>query len=161
MKTGSEKTESFIQVILVLTSVISSTELDAFSKESADVQSRGHDAGSFVCNVILHSRLGINSQLDTLVDRSSKSPIVLCRILVVCIVFGIIDVVFRTVATKSFSCHFEFLCAETESHETEDPEEDSNSLRRDVFDGTNIDSLGWREKQELASRNASAEREGN
>src|ERR1700709_2564754 len=105
---------------------------------------RSHDPSLFVGNVVLQAGSRVNGQLNTLVDRTTKSAIILGRIKVICVVLGVVDMIFGTIAPKSISRDFEFLCAKSKCHETKNPEEDTNGLGRNVFDGTDIDCLSWK-----------------
>ncbi len=71
--------------------------------------SRSHNASLLVCDVVLHSSSLVDTELDSLVDWSTESLIILGSIDVIGIVLGVVDVIFGPVAAKSVSGNFEFL----------------------------------------------------
>lgn len=82
-----------------------SAKLNAFAKELADVQSRGHNTGLLIGDVVLEASTGVNSQLNSLVDRTTKSSIILCGIEVVRIVLGIVCETQLDLNFKDISVH--------------------------------------------------------
>jgi len=108
---------------------------------------RGHNAGTFVCNVVLHASLLIDGQFNTFVDRGTKSSVILRGIFVIGIIFGVVNVVFGAIAAKTLSCDFEFLCTKSEGHESENPKEDTDGLCRNILYGTDVDCLSYGKSQ--------------
>ena len=103
---------------------------------------RGHDANTLVRNVVLHASLGINGELDLLVNGPTETAVVLTGILVISVVLGVVNVLLGPVATKSFAGNFELAGAIAEGHEAEDAKEEADSFSRDGLDRSNIDGLG-------------------
>lgn len=93
MESGTQKSKRLVQVFLPVVTLVPSTELDALSEEASDMESTGHDVHVLVCNVILHARLFIDGQLDTLVDGATQTTVILTRVFVVGIVLGVVNVV--------------------------------------------------------------------
>lgn len=93
MKTGSHEPKSLVQILLVVVAAVSSTKLDALSKEAANVNSTGHDIEVLVCNVVLHASLLVDGQLDALVDGSSQTLVIVTGIDIVSVVLGVVNVV--------------------------------------------------------------------
>jgi len=52
--------------------------------------------------------------------------------------------IFWSVAAKALHGDFELLCAISECHESEDPQQDANSFGGNVFDSTDIDGLSYK-----------------
>ena len=69
---------------------VRSTQLDAFTEELAYMQSRGHDTCLLIGNIVLQTSSRVNRQFNSFVDRTTKSTIILCRIEVIRIVFGVV-----------------------------------------------------------------------
>jgi hypothetical protein len=59
-----------------------------------------------------------------------------------CTDLGVVNVLLRSVASKAVAGDLELFGSVAEAHETENPEEDANSLCRDHLDGADIDGLG-------------------
>lgn len=143
VKSGSHETESLVQILLVSIVVsVSASKLDAALEKLPAMLSRRHNTDTLVCNVVLHARLGINGKLCLLIDRATKSTIVLASVNVLGIVLGVIDVLLGAVAAKALRSDLELARSETEGHETQDAEQETDSLSRNSLDGSNIDSLG-------------------
>lgn len=94
MQPGAHEAECLVQVSLVTALPVAAGKLNAFTKETTNVQCPGHDIDSLIRKIVLHSGLGVNRQLDTLVHRTTKSGVILTRILVVCIRLWIIQMIF-------------------------------------------------------------------
>jgi hypothetical protein len=120
--------------------------LNASTKEIPHMLRRSHDASLLIGNIVLQTGSRINGKLNPLIDRPTQSAVVLGSIEIVCIVFRIVDVIFWTIAAKTFGGNFEFLRAKSKSHESEDPEKNPNRFCGNVFDRTDIDCLCWEEK---------------
>lgn len=101
------------------------------------MQGRGHSTHALVCNVILETGIWSNGKLDLLIDATTKSGAILCSIETIGVVSEVVD----TVATRAIRCDFEFLCAISKCHGSENPEEESNCFGGDIFDSTDIDCL--------------------
>lgn len=141
MESSSHDTESLVQVLLSLVVLIATTELDAGGEQLPHVLSGGHDTDALVCNVVLHAGLGVDAQLSVLVNGTSKSRIIVCGVDVVGIVFGVVDVLLRAVAAKSFSSDLELARSIAKCHESEDAKQETDGLGGDSLDGTDVDGL--------------------
>lgn len=94
MQPGAHEAECLVQLGLVTALPVAAGKLNAFAKETTNMQRAGHDIDSLIRNVVLHSRLGVDGQLNTLVHRTTKSAIILTSVLVLRIPQRIINVVF-------------------------------------------------------------------
>lgn len=101
-----------------------------------------HDSSSLIGNVILHASFRVDGKLGSFIDRATKTTVILAGIDVVCVVFGVVDVVFGAVAAKAVGCDFEFAGTVTESEEAEDTKQKTDSFGRNRLDSAYINSLG-------------------
>lgn len=53
----------------------------------------------------------------------------------------LVNVLFGAIATEPRSRDFEFLGSITKGHEAQNPQENANSFRADIFDGTDVNGL--------------------
>lgn len=142
MQPGAQETKCLIELRVIIGTIEISSQTDAFVENSPDVRSRSNNASLLICNVILHSSSVVNGQFDTWVDGATQPPIVLSGIGIVCIVLGVINVIFGTIATQALWSNLELLGARAKSYETKDPHQNANSLGRDVLDSGKINSPG-------------------
>jgi hypothetical protein len=142
VQSGSHKAKSLVLVRLSSGVLVSTSELNGTAEELLDVFGRCHDACTFVCNIVLHACLRIDRQLSFFINRSSQAFIILTGIDVLGVILGVVDVVLRTVAAQSFGSDLKLARAVTESHETENAEQEADGLSRNGLDSTDIDSLG-------------------
>ncbi len=82
-----------MQVLLVVAAAIGARQLDTASKETADMLSGRHDAGSLVGNVVLEAGLRVDSQLSALINRSSEPSVVLPSVHAFAVALGVVNVV--------------------------------------------------------------------
>jgi hypothetical protein len=64
VQAGAHEAQGLVELVLVPGAAIGAAQLDAPGEETADVLCRGHDAGIFVGNVVLHARLLVDGELD-------------------------------------------------------------------------------------------------
>jgi len=133
-----------VKLGFVSTACKGSAQLNALAKEISEMLGRGHNADTLVSDIVLQAGLLIDGKLNVFLDRGTKSSVVLRSILVIGIILRIVNVILGAVATKTFGCNFEFLCAESKGHESKDPEKDTDGLARDILYGTDVDCLGWK-----------------
>jgi len=131
-----------VELRLVTAVLVATGELNALAKEIADVLGRSHDANVLIGDIVLHTRLLVDGELNTLVNRATESTVVLSSILVVGIVLGVVDVVLGTVAAKAISCDLELAGAIAKSHEAQDAEQQPDSLGGNCLDSADVDGLG-------------------
>lgn len=62
----------------------------------------------FIGNVVFHASIHVDLELN-LLDRTSKTRIILASVQVISIVLGIVNVLFWSVDAKSFLCDFKLL----------------------------------------------------
>jgi hypothetical protein len=141
MISSSQKSESFVKVILVTISVVLASQLDAAFVQIADKSSRCCDASILRSNIVLETGPLVNTQLTAFVNWSTKAAIVLAGIEIVSVVFGIVDVLFWAVAAETFSSDFELLCSETEAQKAENPQQETDRFCADHLDRAYIYSL--------------------
>lgn len=103
--------------------------------------SRRHDSSSLIGNVILHASVRVDGKLGSFIDWTTKATVILAGIDIVCVVFGVVNVVFGTVTAKTVGRDFEFAGTVTESEETEDTKQKTDSFGRNRLDSAYIDSL--------------------
>lgn len=92
MEAGAEQAQGLMQIVLVLVASVRAAKLDALGEEVPHVPGAGHNPGPLVGNVVLQTRLLINSQLDALIHGATKPAVVLGGILVIGVVLGVVDV---------------------------------------------------------------------
>lgn len=141
VKASSQKAKGLIEILLSPSILVIATKLDASSKKISHVLSGSHDIGPFIRNVIFHARLGIDGQLPRFINGSSKAAVILPSILVVGVVFGVVNVVFRAIAPKTISGNLEFARTVAKGQETENAKEESDGFGRDRLDSADVDSL--------------------
>ncbi|EPE06016.1 hypothetical protein F503_02845 [Ophiostoma piceae UAMH 11346] len=141
VQTGAEETQGLVEVILVAGAAVGAAELDAAAEELAHVVGTGHDVGALVCNVVLHAGLGVDAELDALVDGATQAGIVAAGIDVVGVVLGVVDVVLGAVAAQTVGGDLELFGAVAKGQEAENTEQQTDGLGRDGLDGTDIDGL--------------------
>ena len=142
VQTSSQETKGLVEILVVLVSPVAAAELDAFPKELANMQRRGHDVDILIRNVILHARLGVDAELDLLVHGAAQTTVVLRRIFVIGIVLGVVDVVLGAVAAQTVGRDLELAAAIAKGEEAEDAEEQTDGLSRDALDRADVDGLG-------------------
>lgn len=86
------------------------------------MKGRSHDVGTLVSDIVLHSSLRVDPELNTLIDGSTQSSVILAGIFVVGIVLGVVYVVFWTVAAEAIGRDLEFLRTISKSQEAENAE---------------------------------------
>lgn len=142
MKRSSHEAEGLVALSLVSAASIAPSKADTAGKEIPNKSGRGSDTGTLVGDVVLHTGLRVDGELETFVYRATKGSVVVAGIHVVGIVFGVINMFFGAVATEAVGSNFKLLGSETEGHETEDAEEKSDGFGRYCLDGTDVDGLG-------------------
>lgn len=89
MQTSSQKTESLIEILLVMIPVVFTSQLNALLEETSDQASRGSATSIFRGNIDLQSSLGVDLKFLFLVDGGTKAWIILASIFVVGVVLEI------------------------------------------------------------------------
>ena len=156
----TKQTQRLEEVLVILGVLVLASQVDGLSEKVPDKSGRGCNANIFRGDVVLHAIALINGQLPPLVDRTTKSPVVLSSIDVVGVVFRVVDVLFRAVTSKPLACDLEFAGAcnvaltpaafitemvaltISEANEPKHPEQKPDSIGTDILDSANIDSLG-------------------
>jgi hypothetical protein len=106
------------------------------------MQSASHDVNTLIGDVVLHSRLRVNSKLNSLVYRATETAVVLSSIDVVGVVFGVVDVILGTIAAQALGSDLELTATIAKRQKAEHAEEKTDGLRRDRLDGTDVNGLG-------------------
>lgn len=132
---------TFIEVPLISRVLVAAAELNGASEQTTDHARRGGDAGIFGSNVPLQARSLVNTQLPPLVDWASQAAVILTGVQVVGVVFRVVNVLFRAVAAESLAGDLELAGAVSEAHESQNPQQKSDCLSRDILDGAHVDSL--------------------
>ena len=101
----------------------------------------GTDERIEISSQVVLTSLRVDTQLSTLINRSSKSAIILSCIEVVCIVLGIVDMLFRSVAPQSFLGNLKLRRTIAKAHETEDPKQQADRFCTDILDCSYVDGL--------------------
>lgn len=141
VKASSQKAKGLVEILLSPSVLVIATKLDASAKKISHVLSGSHDIGPFVRNVIFHARLGIDGQLSRFINGPSKAAVILPSILVVGVVFGVVNVIFRAIAPKTVSSNLEFARTIAKGQETENAKEESDGFGRDRLDSADVDGL--------------------
>lgn len=105
------------------------------------MERRSHDIGTLVGNVVLHSSLPVDRELDALIYGTAQSSVVLAGILVISIVLGIVDMIFRSVAAEALGGDLELLRTIAKTQEAKNAKEKSDSFGRNRLDRADIDGL--------------------
>jgi hypothetical protein len=100
MASCTKKPESFMQVCLISIAIVFAAELDATSKKVTDKPCRSCDALIFRRNIALQAGSGIDTELATLVNRTSQTAVILARVQIVRIVLRVINVFLRAISLK-------------------------------------------------------------
>ena len=116
-------------------------KLDASSKKIANKTGRGGDSNVLCSNVVLKPSFWVDSQLATLVYWTSQPSVILASINIVCVVLRVIDVLLGAIAAKSICSHLEFFGAITKAHEAQNPKNDTDGFRTDIFDSSDVHGL--------------------
>lgn len=141
VKTGSHQSKTLIEFLFSSAILVVATKLDAAREEIPYVLGRCHNTGAIICDVVLHTRLGIDRELAVLIDRATEATVILLGVLVIGIVLGVVNVVFGSVAAQAVSSDLKFARAITESQETENAKEKANGFGGNGLDGADIDGL--------------------
>lgn len=143
MQSLTKTTKSFAEILFIaLVGAVSvhATEMNGSLEAVANVAGRGSPTSALVGNVILHTRLGIDSEFLWL-DRTAKALIELSSILIVGIVLWVVNVLLGTVDAETLISNFKFTGSIAKAHEGENPDQDADGASRNTFESTNVDSL--------------------
>jgi hypothetical protein len=115
MKTLAKTTKSFAKICLLTLGVsstvrVESAEVDTSGEGELDISSTCCPAAILIGNVVLHSSIAIDLELNGL-NRTSKTRIILPSIVVVSITLGIINMLFWSIDAKSLVCDLELFCS--------------------------------------------------
>ena len=141
MQAGAHQAQALVLVRFVAVTAVLASQLNGLGEKPPDVLGRRHDSSLLIGNVVLHAGSRINSQLDFLVYGPSQAAVVLSGILVISVILGIVNVVFRTVAAQAGGRDLEFARAVAKRQEAEHAEKEADGLGRDRLDGADVDSL--------------------
>ena len=142
MKRSSHEAEGLVALSLVSATSVAPAKTDTAGKEIPNKTGRGSDTDALVSDVVLHTSVWVDGELDSLVYRATKSSVIVTSVHIVGIIFGVINMFFGAIATEAVGSNFKLLGSEAEGHEAEDAEEKSDSFGRDRLDGTDVDGLG-------------------
>ena len=85
---SSQKTQGFVKVGLILRSRILTTKLNGTTENATNEASGGLNIYALVGDIVLQASVGINSKLPALINRSTKTTIILPSIVVVIVILG-------------------------------------------------------------------------
>jgi hypothetical protein len=146
----AEKTKGFKHVSLIIISA--SAKFNCLCKGFTNVMGTSSPPSLFICDVILDSGARVDFKF-TSIDRTTKTTIVLSCVGVISVILRIIDMFFRSVNSESFFSYlqinatsnmeyFEFVGGISKRHESENPNENTNSSNIESFcKCTDINSL--------------------
>ena len=77
----------------------------------------------FIGNVVFHASIHVDLELN-LLDRTSKTRIILASVQVISIVLGIVNVLFWPIYTEPFFRNFKLASGISKGQETKDPDLD-------------------------------------
>ena len=142
MQPRSEEPQRLKLLILIPRLRKAPRQLNASSQSPPQQRRARLNPRVLVRNVVLHTSLRIDGQLDLLVDEATKAGIVLPCVVVVVVVLWVIDVLLRAVAAETVLRDLKLACGVAERQEREDPQHHSDGLLIDHLQRARINCLG-------------------
>lgn len=126
MKSLSKTTESFAEICFLASSMtctigIKTSKMYTARHAELYIASTSSPPTLLVGNVVLHACVHVDLEFD-LLHRTSEAWIELSGIIIIGVVFGIVDVLFRSVDTKTFFSNLEFLGSIAKREEAQNPD---------------------------------------
>jgi ABC-type glucose/galactose transport system permease subunit len=89
---------------------VEATEVDTSREAEFDIARTGSPASAFISNIILQSSIWINVKFDRLY-QASEASIILSSVIVISVVLGVINMLFRPIYAQPVFRNLKFFCS--------------------------------------------------